>query len=41
MTKTAALAMLALAGAIYLAVGLYANYRLQKWMANYDKDRKQ
>lgn len=40
MTQTAALTVLAVAGAVYLAAGLYANYRLQKWMANYEKDMK-
>ncbi|MDE4918324.1 hypothetical protein ACUXAV_000364 [Cupriavidus metallidurans] len=41
MTSTAALVVLATAGAIFLAVGLYANYRLQKWMANYEEDPKE
>lgn len=41
MTQTTVLIVLAAAGAIFLAAGLYANHRHQKWMANYDKDRKQ
>lgn len=41
MTSTEAFIMLAAAGAVFVIGGLYANYRLHKWMANYDKDHKQ
>lgn len=37
----AALVVVGVAGAIYLAIGLYAIYRNQKWMTSYGKDSKQ
>jgi len=40
MTCQTALIVVALAGAIFLAVGIYAQFHLTKWMANYDTKNK-
>jgi len=39
MTTTTALFVIALAGVLYIAGGLYAIYRLRKWMADIQRQR--